>query len=221
MSQGDSMGGRENTSDVPEPYLGIASRWYFWQAIYLWAHNRQPGSETRAPKKWETEAEVFWGARPPEMADDSTLSFAHPSGEFMYYLTEESDVYYLAVEERRVQKRYWMFRLLADAQKYIDCTLSDATQSIRQTDRLWRRWTQLGLNSLVTLTYPDMNKYPGRVSLTVDCEPTDRGWMGKSDAVPFSHAIILSTAELEGVLTSQFPNEALEVAARQAGFPRR
>lgn len=221
MNQGDSMGGIEDTNDAREPFSGIASRWYFWQTLYLWAHDRQPGSETRAPKTWETEAEVYWGARPPEMADGSTLSFAHPSGEFMYYLSQESDVFYLAVEERRVQKRYWMFRLLEDAQKYIDCTLSDATQSIRQTDRLWRRWTELGLNSHVTLTYPDVNQYPGRVSLTVDDEPRDRGWMGKSDAVPFSHAIVLSAKELERLLISQFPDEALDIAARQVGFPRR
>lgn len=214
------MDGKEGSGDVPEPYASIATRWYFWQTLYLWAHDRRPGSEARTPKTWETEAEVFWGARPPEMTNDSTISFAHPSGEFMYYLTEESDVYYLAVEERRVQKCYWMFRLLADAQKYIECTLSDATQSIRQPDRLWRRWIQLGLNPRVTLTYPDPSQYPGRVSLTVEGETRDRCWMGKSDAIPFSHAIVLSVPELEHVLAAQFPDEALHIAARQAGLRR-
>ena len=80
-----------DVKDIPEAFRDIASSWYMWQRVYLRARHRRPGDRERAPKKWETEAEIVWGARPPQMVDDRTMSFAHPSGEFFYHLSEELD----------------------------------------------------------------------------------------------------------------------------------
>lgn len=204
-----------DASGMPEPLGGIASSWYTWQRVYLWVRHRRPGDREQAPKKWETEAEVFWGARPPQMVDDRTMSFAHPSGEFFYYLSEESNAYFLDLEERGTRKRYWMFRLLEDAEKYVLCALCDATQAVQRTDTLWQRWGQSGLDPRVQLSYPDIDQFPGRVLLTVDQEPIDRGWMGKEDAIAFSHPILFTVDQLRAVLRAEFPDEAFGTESAQ------
>ncbi|MEH3142846.1 MAG: hypothetical protein PGN37_22330 [Mycobacterium kyogaense] len=136
------------------------------------------------------------------------MSFAHPSGEFFYYLSEESSVYFLDLEERGTRKRYWMFRRLRDAEKYILCALCDAAQTVQRTDTLWQRWFQSGLDPRVQLSYNDIDQFPGSVSLTVDQEPIDRGWMGKDDALAFSHPILLTVHELRKAVRAEFPDEA-------------
>ena len=108
-----------------------------------------------------------------------------------------------------------MFRLLEDAEKYILCALCEATQAVQRTDALWQRWAQSGLNPRVHLSSADIDRHPGRVSLTVDQEPIDRGWMGRSDAIAFSHPIVLTLGELRAVLRAEFPDEAFCTGSEQ------
>ena len=49
----------------PVPLRRIVTDWYEWQGLYLWSRGRRPGEVQRAPEKWETPEQVFWGARPP------------------------------------------------------------------------------------------------------------------------------------------------------------
>lgn len=71
-----------DVKDIPEAFRDIASSWYMWQRVYLRARHRRPGDRERAPKKWETEAEIVWGARPPQMVDDSGVFPLNESNQF-------------------------------------------------------------------------------------------------------------------------------------------
>ncbi len=54
---------------------------------------------------------------------------------------------------------------------------------------------------------PDPENHPGRVSLTVNDESTDRGWMTEHNAVAGSHVIGLGFNELEEVLREGIPSD--------------
>ncbi|HYB36839.1 MAG TPA: hypothetical protein VEF72_14510 [Mycobacterium sp.] len=197
---------RIDLSRFPPALHRIVKAWYSWQAVYLRKRGSYPGEEQRAPERWETAEEVFWRARPPRMANDSELAFIDDA-DVSYYLVAENDVYYIDEKERGSRGRYWMFRNFADAEKCILFLISQRSRPGRYADSPRFRWYKEGLDPRVSLNKPDPVNYPGRVSLTVDQEPVDRGWMGENDAVPFSHAIVLTYEELDVALREGVPDD--------------
>lgn len=122
---------------------------------------------------------------------------ANRSGEPRYFLVPEDKVFYIEAEERGNRVRYWMFRQLADAEK---CLLFLNHQGGLSPSSPPFRWYRRGLHPRVSLSKPDPENVPGRVSLTVDDEPTDRGWMGVNDAISLSHVLLMSYKDLENEL---------------------
>jgi hypothetical protein len=197
-------------SQFPPALHRIVKAWYLWQAVNLRKRGSYPGKEQRVPERWETEEQVFWGARPPEMKNDSELALVDDAG-LSYYLVPEGAVYYIDEKERGSRGRYWMFRNYEDAEKCLLFLISQAARPGKYSDSPRFRWYQEGLNPKVILNKPDPENFPGRVSLTVDREPTDRGWMGENDAVPFSHAIVMTFEELDADLRQGIPPEWFDV----------
>lgn len=115
-------------------------------------------------------------------------------GEPWYFLVPEDDVFYIEAQERRTRGRYWMFRQRSDAEK---CLLFLNHQGGRSPESPLFRWYRRGLHPRVSLSKPDPENAPSRVSLTVDGEPADRGWMDMDDAVSLSHVLLLTYEELE------------------------
>ncbi|UQX12009.1 hypothetical protein [Candidatus Mycobacterium methanotrophicum] len=177
----------------------IVKAWYFWQEVDLRKRGRYPGQEKRTPEPWETAEQVFWGARPPEMVSESELAFFENGDAFCYIVCEDG-VYYIDEQERGSRGRYWMFRNLEDAEKCILFILSQRARPGSYSDSPRSRWYKQGLDARVFLSQPDPVNYPGRVSMTVDHELVDRGWLGENDAVPFSHAIVQTYDELDANL---------------------
>lgn len=194
----------------PDEFRRIIASWYAWQCVYLWTRKRRPGDTQRPPEKWETADEVFWGARPPAMADPHTLFFATATGGTYFYLTDEDGTYYVDSEERGTRVRLRMFRALEDAEKYLLLAISQDARPGKYTDSPRSRWRRAGLHPRVTLAFPDPEKLPGRATVTVDDEGLDRGWMGRNEAIAFSHAIILTFEELDQTLRQGIPVEAFE-----------
>ncbi|WP_141120357.1 hypothetical protein [Mycobacterium malmoense] len=196
------------------PFLHrIIKYWYAWQEIYLRRQGRLPGDARREPRGWESEEQVFWGRRPPEMTGGHELAFID-DGDVSYYLVWDEDKYFIDSEERGSRHTYWMFRNFADAEKYLAFLISQMARSGKYTDSPAYRWYQEGLNPRVTLTKPDPINFPGRVSLTVDQEPTDRGWMGESDAPAASHILILNFEELDVALREGVPADWFTINIR-------
>lgn len=182
----------------------IVTSWYVWQKVYLRGRNRFPGEAQRQPKLGETPEQVFWGRRPPEMTDRNELALIDDA-DVSFYLVCEDDGFFIDSQERGSRETYWMFRRFEDAEKYLLFLISQTARPGRYTDSPAYRWYQEGLNPRVTLTRPDPVNYPGRVSLRVDQEPTDRGWMGETDAPAGSHIIVLSFEVLDSVLRDGIP----------------
>lgn len=191
---------------LPASLHRIVNAWYQWQKVNLRKVGRVPGGSQRAPKPWESREQVFWGARPPEMTDDNTLVLAVDS-EDSYFLVNDNGVYYIDEKERGTRRRYWMFRALEDAEKCLLFLISQSARPGKYSDSPRFRWNAEGLDSRVSLSKPDPENYPGRVSMTVDAEPIDRGWMGENDAVPFSHAITMTYDQLDEALREGVPQE--------------
>jgi hypothetical protein len=153
---------------------------------------------------------VFWGARPPEMIDGDDLAITDSSGE-SYFLSPQDGVYYIDEKERGSRGRFWMFRRLEDAEKGLLFLMSQAARPGKYSDSPRHRWYQQGLNPDVHLHKTDPENFPGRVTMTVDHEPVDRGWMGENDAVPFSHAITLTYDELDDAVREGIPPDWFSV----------
>jgi hypothetical protein len=197
---------RLDLSKFPPALHRIVKAWYIWQEVYLRKLGKHPGQDQRPPKSWETAEQVFWGARPPKMASERDLVITDGSGE-TYYLSPQDDVYYIDEEERSSRGRFWMFRRLEDAEKGLLFLMSQAARPGKYSDSPRYRWNEQGLNANVHLHKTDPEKRPGRVAMTVDREPIDRGWMGENDAIPFSHAITLTYDELDSAVREGIPPE--------------
>ncbi|MUM09045.1 hypothetical protein B5P44_30205 [Mycobacterium sp. CBMA 213] len=114
----------------------------------------------------------------------------------------EDDVFYIESEERGARSRSWMFRQLSDAEK---CLLLLNREGTSRADALMSRWHRRGLHPRASLSKPDPDNFPGRVSVAVDGEPIDRGWMGATHAILLSHALALSPEQLELELRQDVP----------------
>ncbi|ORW78193.1 hypothetical protein AWC25_06280 [Mycobacterium sherrisii] len=107
-----------------------------------------------------------------------------------------------------------MFRQYEDAEKYLLLLISQMARPGRYTNSPAFRWSEEGLDPQVTLTTPDPVNCPGRVSLRVDQEPNDRGWMGESDALAASHILVLSFEELDLILREGIPKDWFTIDIR-------
>jgi len=201
---------RIDLSQFPQTLHRIVKAWYGWQEVYLRKLGKYPGQDQRQPKPWETAAQVFWGARPPELVNESDLVITDGSGE-RYYVSAQDGVYYIDEEERGRRARYWMFRRLDDAEKGVLFLISQAARPGKYSDSPRYRWNAQGLNPGVYLQKPDPENFPGRVTMTVDHEPVDRGWMGENDAIPFSHAITLTYDQLDNTVREGIPPDWFKV----------
>lgn len=197
----------------PEFLHRIVRSWYVWQEVYLRGRNRFPGQIQRQPKPGETREQVFWGRRPPEMTRGHELAFLD-DGDVSLYLVCEDNSFFIDSQERGSRDTYWMFRRYEDAEKYLLFLISQAARPGQYTDSPAYRWYQEGLNPRVTLTKPDPVNFPGRVSLRVDQEPTDRGWMGETDAPAASHVLVLSFEELDSALREGIPADWFTIDVR-------
>ncbi|WP_142393992.1 hypothetical protein [Mycobacterium kansasii] len=191
-------------SEFPPFLHRIVKSWYLWQEIYLRELGRRPGGDQREPRGRETPGQIFWGRQPPAMTKDCELGLVDDA-DVSYYLARESDEYYIDSEERGLRQRYWMFRRYEDAEKYLLFIISQMARPGKYTDSIGYRWAQEGLDDRVSLSRPDPVNYPGRVSLRVDEEATDRGWMAKSDAAAASHILVLTFEELDTLLREGIP----------------
>lgn len=195
---------RIDLHEFPPPLHRIVKSWYSWQEIYL----RKMGSPVPQHNFAATEEnqESGWGAKPPTMIGDRELCFFNDS-ELAYYLVIGDNGYYFDKKSRSSRERYWMFRRFEDAEKYMLFLISQAARPGKYSDSPSFRWYREGLNPRVTLTKPDPINHPGRVSMTVDHESTDRGWMPEHDAIAASHLIVLTFEELDETLRRGIPRE--------------
>jgi hypothetical protein len=200
-------------SDYPAFVHRIVKSWYVWQEIYLRRQGEYPGSDRREPTGRETRETLFWGRRPPEMTSSHELAFIDDA-DVSYYLVWESDCYYIDSEERGSRHRYWMFRRYDDAEKYLLFLISQMARPGRFTKSPAFRWSEEGVDPRVTLTKTDPVNFPGRVSLRVNQEADDRGWMGETDALAGSHILVLSFEEVDCVLRQGIPADWFTINIR-------
>jgi hypothetical protein len=184
----------------------IVKSWYSWQAVYL----RETGSD---PEYEAIAGQITWRTHPPRMTKDGELCFIDDD-EISNYLVIEGNQYYIDKKSRGSRGRYWMFRRFEDAEKYMLFLISQMARPGRYTKSPAFRWYQKGVDPRVTLTKPDPVDYPGRVSLRVDHEANDRGWMGETDAPAGSHVLVLSFEELDSVLREGIPADWFTVNVR-------
>jgi hypothetical protein len=191
-------------SKFSSPLHRIVKSWYVWQTVYLRRCGSYPGDAQRLHSAFESPEQAFWGKRPPQITGDSEVAFAGDA-EICYFLVKENGSYYIDQKERSSRKRYWMFRRYENAEKYLLLLMSDFARPGRYSDSPPFRWYKEGLNSRVTLTESDPENFPGRVSLAVDQERLDRGWMSDHDTIIFSHAIVLTYEELDNAFREGIP----------------
>ncbi|WBP93522.1 hypothetical protein O6072_21030 [Mycolicibacterium neoaurum] len=196
-------------SDFPSEYRRTVHAWYEWQGYYLWSRGRAPGDEDRAPAKWESIGEVFWGADPPQL-QDGIFTFGSAAGDLKYFVVTEAEAFFIDVEERGSRERYWMFRQFDDLEKYLLFIISQDALTDAYAGSLRARWRRQGVDPRVTLSQPDPENFPGRMSITVRGESAPRCWMGRGDAITFSHGIVVSYEELDRLVREGLSNEGFQ-----------
>lgn len=137
-------------------------------------------------------------------------------GDVSYYLTWKGGQFFIDSEERGSRRTYWMFRNYGDAEKYLAFLISQMARPGKYTNSPSFRWYREGLNPVVSLSKPDPANYPGRVSMTVDDEPSDRGWMPEHGAIAASHLIVLTFEDLDSVLRQGVPSDWFTLNIRSA-----
>lgn len=200
---------------LPDRYRRIVKAWYVWQGFYLWSRGQHPGEADRLPAKWETAERVFWGAEPPKFLADESFAFENAAGDLRYFVTDESGIFFIDVEERGSRERYWMFHEFDDLEKYLLFVISQDAYPGAYDESLRARWRKQGVDPRVTLTQPDPENYPGRMAITVIGENLARCWMGRSDAIAFSHGIHISYEELDRMTREGLPVEGFQVVNEQ------
>lgn len=145
---------------------------------------------------------------------DGTFVFDNAAGDLRFYVFEDSGVYYMDVEERGARERYWMFRKFEDLEKYLLFLISDDARPGNYPESPRARWRALGPASGVILAQPDPENFPGRMSITIVGEEVDRCWMGRSDAIAFSHGILISFEELNEIVQEGLPSDGFKVDVR-------
>jgi hypothetical protein len=192
-------------SVFPPALHRIVESWYRWQAVYLHKIGSVP----------EESLQIAWGTKPPTLANDGDLRFLD-DGEISYFLAFENNKYYIDKQSRSSRGRYWMFRRFEDAEKYMLFLISQMARPGKYNDSPSFRWYREGLDPNVTLAKPDPDTHPDRVSLTVNRETTDRGWMTEHNAIAGSHVIVLSFEGLDEALREGIPNDwfSINVVAR-------
>jgi hypothetical protein len=190
-------------SKFPPALHRIVKSWYRWQAVYF----HRSGIE---PERDPASGQIAWGTRPPTMTNGGELCFID-DGEISYFLVIESDHYYIDKKSRSSRARYWMFRRFEDAEKYMLLLISQMVRPGKYSDSPSFRWYREGLDPRVTLAKPDPVNHPGRVSLTVNHEATDRGWMTEHNAIAGSHVIVPGFEELEEMLQEGIPRDWFSV----------
>ncbi|GAB4909395.1 hypothetical protein [Mycobacterium avium] len=191
-----------NLEEFPRELHRTVKTWYSWHALSL-RKMRKPLPQSGA-KVDNSSQTPDWATRPPTMTDTKTLRFLDDY-ELSCFLVLGEDGYYIDEESRGSRENFWMFRRFDDAEKYMLFLISQEARPGRYSDSPSYRWYQEGLRPGITLTKPDPVNYPGRVSITVDGEPIDRGWMPEHDAVAASHLMPLSFEELEDALRQGIP----------------
>lgn len=199
-------------SQFPAEFHRIVVAWYEWQGLYLWSRGCSPGETRRDPAKWESTDQVDWGAQPPVLLPDGVLAFDNASGDLRYSVVAESGAYYLDVEERGSRERYWMFRRYEDLEKYLLLAISQDARPGNYAESPKARWRAQGPDPKVILAQPDPEEFPGRLSITVIGESAERCWMGRSDAIAFSHAIFVSYEELNKLVREGIPAQGFQAA---------
>jgi hypothetical protein len=186
-------------SEFPPALHRIVLTWYSWQAIDLHKSGVLPTSDAISE-------DIDWSTRPPVMTNDNELCFID-DGEVAYFLVIDDDHCFIDKMSRGSRGRYWMFRRIDDAEKYVLFLISQMVRPGKYSDTPSFLWYREGLDSRVTLTKQDPVNHPGRVSLTVDHEAIDRGWMTEHNAVAGSHVIVPSFEELEKSLREGIPHD--------------
>ena len=177
---------REN----PERVERIINVWHEWQNA---AARQSSGTSSLS-------------GQPPRVNAEGQLVLGDES-DVMHFLVQGDDCYYIDSQERGSRQRFWMFWQFVDAEKYLLVLISQAMRPGPFSASPIFRWYRLGVDPRVTLAKPDPDNFPGRVSLTVDDEPAPRGWMGETDAISFSHAIVLTFEELDRELREGVPSD--------------
>ncbi|WP_138158213.1 hypothetical protein [Mycolicibacterium neoaurum] len=193
----------------PSEYRRTVRAWYEWQSCYLRSRGRVPGDEGRTPAKWKTVGEVFWGADPPRV-QDGIFTFGSAAGDLKYFVVAEAEAFFIDVEERGSRERYWMFSQFDDLEKYLLFMISQAALTDASGGSLRARWQREGADQRVTLSQPDPENSPGRMSITVKGERVPRCWMGRGDAITFSHGIAMSYEQLERLVREGLSSDGLQ-----------
>lgn len=129
-------------ADPPDRLKRVIDAWYAWQA----ARERNHQSSTRP-------GNLLVGQRPPATFDDGSLAFVDEL-DVSYYLVPEDDVYYVDSEERGSRKRYWMFRRLDDAEKFLIFQFSQSARPGKLPNSPAFKWYRDGLSPTVLFTIP-------------------------------------------------------------------
>lgn len=194
-----------NVSLIP-PYLHrLVFAWYTWRVVGLRGSGEFPGTSTRVPEPWETTADVFWGRRVPIMGTPQELAVID-AVDLSLYIGSEGEGIYVDQEIRGTRRRKAVFRDVQDAEKYLLLLFSQTERPGSYNQSPDYLWYQNGLAPSVQIRPVDPElEYPQTFYYCVDGH--DRGWMSESDAVSFSHAVLLSYEELESELKKGIPPE--------------
>ncbi|BAX90887.1 hypothetical protein [Mycobacterium shigaense] len=204
---------RIDLARYPEFLHRIVRSWYTWQGAYLLSQGKYPGYDQREPRLWETEAQVFWDGRPPEMTSINELGFIDDGG-VSEYLVWENGRYFIDEQERGSRDKYWMLNHYPDAEKLLLFSIGKRALSGRYIDSPAMDRLERAVDPRVTLSKPDPLNYPGRVSLRVNGEDDDRGWIGETDATAASHIVFLSFEDLDSLLREGLPADWFTISTQ-------
>ncbi|TDZ93540.1 hypothetical protein [Mycobacteroides salmoniphilum] len=191
-----------NLDYIPSDLRRIAQMWFIWREIVLRGMNRAPGQEGSDVTGYD-----YWGDVPPRFEGDC-LNLYSGGNDYVQIIRRARDGIAIDIEQRGLAGNAGFLRQISDVEKYL---LLGTADSVRMSLGLPRRdvsWYQAGLDSRVHLRNLDPEaEYSTRFEMSVEGEPSDRGWLAEIDAVTFSHLLEMTYGDLDSLMREGIPSD--------------
>ncbi|MEV6768352.1 hypothetical protein AB0N05_06925 [Nocardia sp. NPDC051030] len=194
---------RVDVGKFPSAARRIVLDWYRWQEAYVRVMGKQLGGP---PIPMATPEYSFWLATPPFM-ERGELRLG--IGGMHHYVIETAEGWRLDQAERNDRRPVVELRNFPDMEKFLLCLMGEAAYKGDYTQAPYYRWYEQGVAPGVTLQPVDPQNEYSPVYLIVEGEP--QGSTRQSEAISFSHPLLMTYEEIETLYRSKIPSEMFTI----------
>lgn len=132
-------------------------------------------------------------------------------GGMQHYVVQSGAGWRVDRGERNDRRPVILLNDFSDVEKFLLCQLGEAAYKGDYTEAPYYRWYEDGVAQGITLAPVDPNNEYSEVYLLVDREPGPRGSTRKTEAISFSHPLLMDYEEIDALYRSKIPADRFTV----------